>query len=131
MAPANTGRTGKGIGDVASLFGRILRTALMYLVVSTVLVTSPLQAAPCAAIVMDALTGEVLYEKNADTRLHPASLTKMMTLYIAFEEIERGRLSLDTMVTVSKNGWLGMSGSLLLYWSGLETMFFTACSLGT
>ncbi len=60
-------------------------------------------AAPYAAYVMDARTGETLYAENADTRLHPASLTKMMTLYIAFEEIERGRLSLDTMVTVSKN----------------------------
>ena len=58
-------------------------------------------AAPYAAYVMDARTGETLYSENADTRLHPASLTKMMTLYIAFEEIERGRLSLDTMVTVS------------------------------
>jgi D-alanyl-D-alanine carboxypeptidase len=87
---------------VASLFGRILRTALTYLVVSIVLLTAPLQAAPFAAIVMDARTGEVLYEKNADTRLHPASLTKMMTLYIVFQEIEAGRLSLDTKVTVSK-----------------------------
>jgi D-alanyl-D-alanine carboxypeptidase len=64
----------------------------------------PADAAPSyAAFVMDARTGETLYAENADTRLHPASLTKMMTLYIAFEEIERGRLSLDTMVTVSKN----------------------------
>jgi D-alanyl-D-alanine carboxypeptidase len=102
MAPENPGRTGKGIGDVASLFGRILRTAFMYLAVSAVLLTAPLQAAPFAAIVMDARTGEVLYEKNADTRLHPASLTKMMTLYIVFQEIEAGRLSLDTKVTVSK-----------------------------
>lgn len=60
-------------------------------------------AAPYAALVMDARTGEVLYSKNADTRLHPASLTKMMTLYITFEAVEHGELSLDTMVTVSKN----------------------------
>ncbi len=60
-------------------------------------------AAPYAAYVMDARTGETLYSENSEARLHPASLTKMMTLYIAFEEIERGRLSLDTMVTVSKN----------------------------
>ncbi|MES2914110.1 MAG: serine hydrolase [Pseudomonadota bacterium] len=66
------------------------------------MVTSPLQAAPFAAIVMDGRTGEVLYEKNADARLHPASLTKMMTLYIAFQEIEAGRLSLDSVVTVTK-----------------------------
>jgi D-alanyl-D-alanine carboxypeptidase len=58
---------------------------------------------PYAAFVMDARTGETLYSENADTRLHPASLTKMMTLYIVFSEIEAGRLSLDTMVTVSKN----------------------------
>jgi D-alanyl-D-alanine carboxypeptidase len=44
----------------------------------------------------------VLYEKNANARLHPASLTKMMTLYIVFQEIEAGRLTLDTKVTVSK-----------------------------
>jgi D-alanyl-D-alanine carboxypeptidase len=74
----------------------------MAFVVSTVVVTSPLQAAPFAAIVMDGRTGEVLYEKNANTRLHPASLTKMMTLYIAFQEIEAGRITLDTKVTVSK-----------------------------
>jgi len=60
-------------------------------------------APPYAAYVMDARTGETLYAENADTRLHPASLTKMMTLYIAFEEIERGRISLDDMVTVSAN----------------------------
>ncbi|MGL4236586.1 D-alanyl-D-alanine carboxypeptidase family protein [Tabrizicola sp.] len=74
----------------------------MIFVVSTVVVTSPLQAAPFAAIVMDGRTGEVLYEKNANTRLHPASLTKMMTLYIAFQEIEAGNITLDTKVTVSK-----------------------------
>lgn len=58
-------------------------------------------AAPFAAYVMDARTGEVLYEKNADTRLHPASLTKMMTLYLAFQAIENGRASLDSVVTVT------------------------------
>jgi len=74
----------------------------MAFVVSTFVAATPLHAVPFAAIVMDGRTGEVLYEKNADTRLHPASLTKMMTLYIAFQEIEAGRLSLDTKVTVSK-----------------------------
>ncbi|MCE5973663.1 serine hydrolase [Sinirhodobacter sp. WL0062] len=52
---------------------------------------------------MDARSGEVLYAKNADTRLHPASLTKMMTLYIAFQAIEHGEISLDSMVTISRN----------------------------
>lgn len=60
-------------------------------------------AAPYAALVMDARTGKVLHSENADTRLHPASLTKMMTLYIAFEAIEKGEISLDTNIRVSKN----------------------------
>ncbi len=74
----------------------------MVFVATAVVMTNPASAAPFAAVVMDARTGEVLYEKNANTRLHPASLTKMMTLYIAFQEIESGRLSLDTKVTVTK-----------------------------
>lgn len=60
------------------------------------------QAAPYAAYVMDARTGQVLYSQNADARLHPASLTKMLTLYICFDAIQRGELSLDTVVTVSR-----------------------------
>ncbi len=60
-------------------------------------------AAPYAAMVIDARTGEVLHSRNADTRLHPASLTKMMTLYLAFQAVESGQLSLDTMVTISGN----------------------------
>jgi D-alanyl-D-alanine carboxypeptidase len=58
------------------------------------------RAAPYAALVMDARNGEVLHAENADTRLHPASLTKMMTLYVAFQAIERGEISLDTVVTI-------------------------------
>lgn len=66
-----------------------------------VIVPVTAMAAPYAAMVMDARTGEVLHSHNADTRLHPASLTKMMTLYIAFQAVERGEISLDTLVTVS------------------------------
>ena len=60
-------------------------------------------AAPYAALVMDARTGEVLHAQNADARLHPASLTKMMTLYIAFEAIRNGEITLDTQVRISGN----------------------------
>lgn len=68
------------------------------------LVVLPLSAvaAPYAAYVIDARTGKVLHSRNADTRLHPASLTKMMTVYIAFQAVERGEISLDTKVTISK-----------------------------
>ncbi len=59
-------------------------------------------AAPYAGMVMDARSGKIYYSENADTRLHPASLTKMMTLYVAFEAVEKGELSMDTLVTISK-----------------------------
>lgn len=60
-------------------------------------------AAPFAAFVMDARTGQEIYAQNADTRLHPASLTKMMTLYMAFNAIERGQVRLDSKFLVSSH----------------------------
>ena len=78
--------------------GLFILTAVWLLV----LVPFSAKSAPYAAYVMDARTGEVLHSRNADTRLHPASLTKMMTLYIVFEAVEKGEISLDTMVKVSK-----------------------------
>lgn len=68
-----------------------------------VLVPLSVTAAPYAALVIDARTGEVLHSRNADTRLHPASLTKMMTLYIVFEAVRNGEITLDTMVRISKH----------------------------
>lgn len=62
----------------------------------------PAEARQYAAFVMDARNGEVLHSRNADTRLHPASLTKMMTLYLVFEAVESGRLNLDQSVRISK-----------------------------
>ncbi|MEH7828299.1 D-alanyl-D-alanine carboxypeptidase family protein [Gemmobacter denitrificans] len=75
----------------------------IFAVVAACSTPKPTGAAPYAAYVMDARTGETLYEHNSDARLHPASLTKMMTLYIAFQAVERGEISLDTMVKVSKH----------------------------
>ncbi|MEW9918336.1 serine hydrolase [Marimonas sp. MJW-29] len=78
-------------------FGVFLITAIWLLV----LVPLSAMSAPYAAYVMDARTGKVLHSSNAETRLHPASLTKMMTLYIAFEAVKNGEISLDSLVTVS------------------------------
>lgn len=72
-------------------------------IVTLLLVPVMAFAAPYADLVMDMRTGEVLRSENADTKLHPASLTKMMTLYIAFEAIERGEISLDSKVTISRH----------------------------
>ncbi len=55
-----------------------------------------------AGIVIDVKTGKTLYADNADSKRYPASLTKIMTLYLVFEELEAGRLSLNTKMKVSK-----------------------------
>ncbi|MGS4946878.1 D-alanyl-D-alanine carboxypeptidase family protein [Meridianimarinicoccus sp. RP-17] len=73
------------------------------LVLFTYLLAGAAAAAPYAAMVIDARSGEVLHSRNADTRLHPASLTKMMTLYVVFDAVERGEITLDTPVRVSRN----------------------------
>ncbi|MEX1036724.1 MAG: D-alanyl-D-alanine carboxypeptidase [Sneathiella sp.] len=54
-----------------------------------------------AAIVMDSRTGEVLYSRNANTQLYPASLTKIMTLYMTFDALNRGQLRMDQRLPVS------------------------------
>lgn len=56
-----------------------------------------------ASIVMDARTGDILRARNIDKRLHPASLTKLMTLYLTFEAVETGRLKLSTRIPISKH----------------------------
>ncbi len=82
-----------------------IRWGLVALALIWMMVIVPLSAAaaPYAALVMDARSGKVLHSRNADTRLHPASLTKMMTLYVVFEAIENGEISLDTPVRISKH----------------------------
>ncbi|MFT6531163.1 MAG: D-alanyl-D-alanine carboxypeptidase [Limimaricola cinnabarinus] len=84
---------------------RLLRTARIGLFLITTLtagitIATGALAAPYAAMVVDAKTGAVIHEENADTRLHPASLTKMMTLYIAFQAIQRGEISLDSEIAI-------------------------------
>lgn len=56
-----------------------------------------------AAIIVDTKTGKVLYNENPDALRYPASLTKMMTLYLTFEALQAGRLSLDSPVTMSRH----------------------------
>ena len=56
-----------------------------------------------AAVVVDANTGEVLYAKHPDSPRYPASITKIMTLYLTFEALAAGRLSLSDSVTVSSH----------------------------
>lgn len=66
------------------------------------LTTAPAEARKYAAIVIDAQSGAVLHSRHADARRYPASLTKMMTLYMIFEALEKGQLSLDDRLKISR-----------------------------
>jgi D-alanyl-D-alanine carboxypeptidase len=70
---------------------------LLHAAASGALAYSP----PKAALIIDANSGEVLYSQNARAARYPASLTKVMTLYIVFEYLRDGRLDMDTKLTVS------------------------------
>ncbi len=85
--------------------------ALLALLAALVLLPGA-AAARYASIVIDASTGDVLHEINADTRNYPASLTKMMTLYLAFEALEKGRIQQSQKLMVSRRA-AGMPASKL------------------
>lgn len=73
------------------------------LLMATIAIPESVAAPKQAAVVMDANTGKILYSSNADAHRYPASLTKMMTLYIVFEMLESGRLSPDSKLLMTKN----------------------------
>ncbi len=70
-----------------------------------------------AAILMEASTGRILYEKNIDEAFPPASVTKIMTMLLTMEAIERGQISYDTIVTASENA-KRMGGSTIFLDTG-------------
>lgn len=78
-----------------------------------------------SAVLMEASTGTILYEKDAHTRRHPASITKIMTLILIFDALEKGSIQLTDTVTVSEHA-AGMGGSQVFLEAGetqdVETM---------
>ncbi|MBY5386266.1 D-alanyl-D-alanine carboxypeptidase [Rhizobium leguminosarum] len=106
---AKSGIVSRSVSSVSSsrsgsFFARLL--AILSVAVTIVMVDSVNADAEAAnpkyaGIVVDAKTGNVLYSENADRLQYPASLTKMMTLYMTFEALEQGRIRLDTPVPFS------------------------------
>ena len=88
------------------LFGLLLLIAGT----SPVLAVDPPAIEAGGHLLIDVHTGHVLSENNADARLEPASLTKIMTAHLVFLEIEAGRIKLDDLVTISEKAWK-MGGS--------------------
>ena len=80
-----------------------MKKLLAAIMTATLVVAAPLTAmAGSASLILDARTGKVLSAENADVLNHPASLTKMMTIYMAFEAINRGKITWNTPLVMSK-----------------------------
>jgi serine-type D-Ala-D-Ala carboxypeptidase (penicillin-binding protein 5/6) len=68
-------------------------------------VSRALETAARQALIVDFQTGSVLLEKDADVPIHPASMTKLMTLYLLFDQLKQGKLAMDDTFRVSENAW--------------------------
>jgi len=91
------------VSRLASVPSIAIRVAAVF-GIAMALGTAPASAnSKYAGIVIDAKTGKTLYAHDADAQRYPASLTKMMTLYLVFEALERGKIRLDTRVKFSAN----------------------------
>ena len=99
-----------------------MKTRLLFLplltLLAVVLIPQPVFAR-YASIVVNENTGKVLYSRSADKQLYPASLTKVMTLYLVFEALDEGRVTMNTKMKVSR---VADSGSILKAraWAGFN-----------
>ena len=94
-------------GNKVLLIKALARCAVMLvaLLAPSAFAASLYSAPRYAAILIDNSTGEVLYARRADETRYPASITKVMTLYVAFEDLAAGRLRLDDDISISRRAW--------------------------
>ena len=79
----------------------------IFVIFCIILTTNFAGAAPTAMIAIDFETNEVLLENKSNVRLHPASLTKLMTLYVAIQAIEKSEVTLDEpIIVLNKASWV-------------------------
>lgn len=83
---------------------------LLLLLPWAVTAAPPMETAAKQAVLIDAVTGAVLLDKQADAKMPTSSMSKMMTLYVAFDALKQGKTKLDDMVPVSQRAWK-MEGS--------------------
>lgn len=98
--------------DLGVRASRLVLAGLFALLVAALPSPAPAAAPKTAALVVDAYSGKVLYSRNADEYRYPASLTKVMTLYLLFEKLEAGEITLKSRITMTPKG-AGMPPSKL------------------
>jgi len=84
--------------------------AIVALVMPSVAAAPQFQGIAPIAFMQDLSSGAVLYQRDADRRMPPASMAKMMTVYVAFDMIKKGELKLDQMITVRPETWAKWHG---------------------
>ena len=86
-------------------FGRAIAMAGLGFTLLTGGEARAIESAAREALMVDFETGAVLFDKNSDVLMPPASMSKIMTAYLAFERIKEGRLSLDDVIPISEKAW--------------------------
>lgn len=80
-------------------------TTVLHAANAAIVIPPPPAVAASGYMLVDHTTGHIIAEKNIDQRLAPASLTKIMTVYVVGKELQAGNISLNDMVTISENAW--------------------------
>ena len=105
---------GIGISATRNRAKAVLAALLAAMALMTLIISPALARQPLAVILVDARTGKVLYAKDADARRYPASITKVMTIYLLLRELKAGRISLNTRLKVSRRASLKPPSKLWL-----------------
>lgn len=88
-----------------TVLASILAASISFCVNAAIVIPPPPSVDAGGFMLMDHQTGHIIAEKNIDQRLAPASLTKIMTIYVVGKELQLGNISLDDMVTISEKAW--------------------------
>lgn len=83
----------------------ILKLFLLYFTINNIIIASPISTSAKFAIIMDFDTENILLNKDAKAKIYPASMSKLMTVYILFEEISKGNISMESEFLVSEKAW--------------------------
>jgi D-alanyl-D-alanine carboxypeptidase (penicillin-binding protein 5/6) len=118
MSAPVTSSDGSDRRSAALRLGVVAFLSLVLSIVGTGLRAQNFQSPAPYAVLLDSASGTVLYEKAADELMVPASLAKIATALVAFQEIAQGRLTLDSEIGISENAWRKGGGV-----SGGSTMF--------
>jgi D-alanyl-D-alanine carboxypeptidase (penicillin-binding protein 5/6) len=107
-------RNARAFAKVRVMISRPRRAAVAFVALAVAVLTAPVAASLPArafetvareAILMDFATGQVLFEKDADKRVPPASMSKIMTAYLVYKRLAENRVALDDALPVSENAW--------------------------